>query len=146
MKVKDIALKEVHSAAPDTTVSEAAAMMKRHGVGILPVCEDGELLGMLTDRDVVIGCVAAGMDATECRVREFMTSDPVTVGPETDVTEAVSIMGKEQVHRLPVVDNGKLVGLLSLGDLAVALTDSGVVADTLRRISTPAQATSGQGS
>lgn len=142
MKVKDIAMKETHCAVPDTTINEATSMMKRHGVGVLPVCEDKKVIGMLTDRDIVIGCVAAGMDAKECQVREFMTSEPVAVAPDTDIEEAAEMMGKEQVHRLPVVDGNSLVGMLALGDLAIALNNDGVVADTLRRISTPSQAVS----
>jgi CBS domain-containing protein len=140
MKVKDISLKEVHSADSTTTVNEAASMMKRHGVGILPVCEDGRLLGMLTDRDIVIGCVAAGMDVKECQVKEFMTSEPVTIAPNMDIEEAAEVMGKEQVRRLPVVEDGNLVGMLSLGDIAMALDKNDVIANTLRRISSPSQA------
>lgn len=141
MKVKDTSLKEVHRIAPGASINEAAAMMKRHGVGVLPVCEGGKLLGMLSDRDIVIGCVAAGMDAKTCQVREFMTSDPVTVDANADVEEAARIMGRAQVRRLPVIDNDTVVGLFSLGDLAVTVDDNALLADTLRRISTPSRAT-----
>lgn len=140
MKVKDISLKEVHFAAPTTTINEAASMMKRHGVGALPICENGRLLGMLTDRDIVIGCVAAGMDTKECQVKEFMTSEPVVIVPNMDIEEAAEIMGKEQVRRLPVAEGGNLLGMLSLGDIATALDNDDLIANTLRRISTPSQA------
>ena len=140
MKVKDISLKEVHFAAPTTTINEAASMMKRHGVGVLPICENGRLLGMLTDRDIVIGCVAAGMDTKECQVKEFMTSEPVVIVPNMDIEEAAEIMGKEQVRRLPVAEGGNLLGMLSLGDIATALDNDDLIANTLRRISTPSQA------
>ena len=140
MKVKDISLKEVHFAAPTTTINEAASMMKRHGVGVLPICENGRLLGMLTDRDIVIGCVAAGMDTKKCQVKEFMTSEPVVIVPNMDIEEAAEIMGKEQVRRLPVAEGGNLLGMLSLGDIATALDNDDLIANTLRRISTPSQA------
>lgn len=114
-------------------------MMKRHGVGILPVCQNGKLLGMITDRDIVVGCVAAGVDPKECRAREFMTSEPITVTPEEDMEKVASIMGKEQVRRLAVVDDERLVGMASLGDVAIAVADDVVVADTLRYISRPSR-------
>lgn len=140
MKVRDIALKEMHCAKPDSNLSAIASMMKRHNVGFIPVCDGDRLIGTITDRDIVIGCIAADMDAEACPVREFMTSNPVTVSPDTDLEEAARIMGKEQVRRLPVLEDGKLVGLLSLGDLAAALLGKdNVLAETLRRISTPTQ-------
>ena len=85
MKVKEISIKEVHYTTPDSTVNEAASMMKRHGTGVLPVCDGGRLLGMLTDRDIVIGCVAAGLDTKDCQVKEFMTSDALTLTPDMDI-------------------------------------------------------------
>jgi len=98
-------------------------------------------VGMITDRDIVVSCVAAGMDATSCKAREFMTSNPIAVTPETDPVEAAKMMAREQVRRLPVVKEGRLVGILSLGDIATALPgNDSLVAETLRRISTPTQA------
>ncbi|MBI2829883.1 MAG: CBS domain-containing protein [Chloroflexi bacterium] len=141
MKVGDIGLKEVHCANPSATLDEVAGMMKRHGVGVIPVCNDGKIIGMITDRDIAIGCVAAGIDPHTCQAREFMTSHPVTVSPDVPIEEAARIMGKEQIHRMPVVEDDKLVGMLSLGDLSVALLgNDSLVAETLRKISTPAQA------
>jgi CBS domain-containing protein len=142
MKVKDISIKEVYYTTPDTNINEAASMMKRHGVGILPVCEGGRLLGMLTDRDIVIGCVAAGMDTKDCQVREFMTSDVVKLNPDMNIEEAAEIMGKEQVRRLPVVEDGCLRGMISLGDISLASENDIIVAETLRDISKPAQVAS----
>ena len=139
IKVKEISIKEVHYTTPDSTVNEAASMMKRHGTGVLPVCDGGRLLGMLTDRDIVIGCVAAGLDTKDCQVKEFMTSDALTLTPDMDIEEAAEIMGKEQVRRLPVVEKGALVGMISLGDISFALGNDHLAAETLRRISTPVE-------
>ncbi len=138
MKIRDIAIKDVHCATPGTTLDEVATMMKRHNVGVIPVCDDSRLLGIITDRDIVVSCVAANMDPHACRAREFMTSHPVIISPDADVQEAAHIMGREQVHRLPVVEGDRLVGIISLGDIAVALPgDEHTVAEALRKISMP---------
>lgn len=138
MKVRDIGMKEVHSADPSMHLSAIASMMKRHNVGVIPICDGDHLLGVLTDRDLVISCVAADMNPKECKAREFMTSNPITITPETDLEEAARIMGREQIHRLPVMEAGKLVGMISLGDVSMALTgDDRLVAETLRKISVP---------
>ena len=141
MKVKDIGIKEVHCANPSMTLSEIASMMKRHNVGVIPVCQGKKLLGMLTDRDLVVSCMAADMNPKECKAREFMTSNPITVTPDTDLEEAARIMGREQIRRLPVVEAGNLVGMISLGDVSMALSgNDSLVAETLRKISTPTHA------
>jgi CBS domain-containing protein len=142
MKVRDIAMKETYCASPTMSLSEIASMMKRHGIGAMPVCDGDKLVGMITDRDVVVSCVAAGMDAAYCKAREFMTSNPIAVTPETELEEAARMMAREQVRRLLVVEEGCLVGMLSLGDVAIALpANDTLVAETLRRISTPTQTT-----
>lgn len=141
MKVKDVGIKDVHCANPSMSFSEIASMMKRHNVGVIPVCEGKRLMGMLTDRDLVISCMAADMNPKECKAREFMTSNPITVTPDTNLEEAARTMGQEQIHRLPVVEAGNLVGMISLGDVSMALSDDdSLVADTLRKISTPTHA------
>jgi CBS domain-containing protein len=137
MKVKDIGLKEVYSAEPSSNLAEVAVLMKRHNIGVVPICEDGNLLGMITDRDMVLSCVAADIQPDECRAREFMTSNPVTVSSDNDLEEAAKMMGQEQLRRLPVVDGGRLLGIVSLGDVSAALKDDGLLAETLRRISEP---------
>ena len=135
MKVRDVGVKEVNCADPAMDLSEVATIMKRHNIGSVPVCEGGKLLGMLTDRDLVISCMASDMDPKECTAREYMTAKPVTVTPDMDLEEAAKIMGHEQLRRLPVVENGNLVGMLSLGDIAIALEDDCLIAERLRKIS-----------
>ena len=141
MQVKDVGIKDVHCANPSMSFSATASMMKRHNVGVIPVCEGKKLMGILTDRDLVISCMAAEMNPKECKARQFMTSNPITVTPDTNLEEAARIMGQEQIHRLPVVEAGNLVGMISLGDISLALSDDdSLVADTLRKISTPTHA------
>ena len=138
MKVKDIGMKEVYCADPSMNLSEIASMMKRYNVGVIPVCEGKKLLGMLTDRDLVITCIADNLDPNECGAREFMTANPATVTPDTDLEEAAGLMGREQVHRLPIVEDGNLVGIISLGDISLASSGNGsLAAETLHRISAP---------
>jgi len=141
MKVRDIGIKDVHCANPSMTLSDIASMMKRHNVGVIPVCEGKKLMGILTDRDLVINCMANDMNPKECKAREFMNSNPITVTPDTNLEEAESIMSQKQIRRLPVVEAGNLVGIISLGDVSIAISgDDSLVANTLRKISAPAHA------
>lgn len=137
MRLRDIMTTEVYCAEPSDSAAEVAAAMKRHNVGAMPVCQDGRLLGIVTDRDIVIECVASGANPKECKVSNFMTAEPVFATPDMDVAQAAQLMGKEQVHRLPVVENGHLVGMVSLGDLAVHSKDERLVAEMLKEVSLP---------
>jgi CBS domain-containing protein len=122
-------------ARADETVSEAARKMKDLGVGALPICgDDNRLAGMITDRDIVLNCVAEGMDTTEVRVQDYAGSEVVTIGADDSVDEALATMAKAGVRRLPVIDGHDLVGMLSQADLARNLPDD-KVADFLQAIS-----------
>ena len=97
----------------------AARLLSRHNVGSLPVCSaDGRLRGIVTDRDIVLRCIATEDDPAQTPVRDVMTRGCFTVGPDESCTEAARLMAARQVRRLPVVEKGRLVGMLSLGDLA----------------------------
>ena len=100
-------------------VIAAARLLKRMNLGALPVTDrSGKLVGMLTDRDIVVRCVAAGGDPREMAVGDIMSRGVVTASPESEVSDAARRMGRGQVRRLPVVEGGKLVGMLSLADMA----------------------------
>ena len=119
MKVSEIMSGRVVTICQDEPVIAAARLLKRMNLGALPVTDrSGRLRGMLTDRDIVLRCVASGADARELRVAVIMTRGVVTAEPETEVAEAARTMGGGQVRRLPVVEGGKLVGMLSLADMA----------------------------
>jgi len=119
MVVKDLMNPGVVSVEPTSTAAAAARLISRHNVGALPVCGgDGKLRGMVTDRDIVLRCVAAEDDPAQTPVRDIMTRSCVTVSPNADCREAARLMSAQQVRRLPVVEEGKVVGMLSLGDLA----------------------------
>ena len=119
MKVSDIMSGRVVTIGQKEPVIAAARLLKRMNLGALPVTDDsGRLRGILTDRDIVLRCVASGSDPRTLEVREIMSRGVVTAAPGTEISEAARLMRGDQVRRLPVVEGGKLVGMLSLGDLA----------------------------
>ncbi len=119
MLVSELMNSNVISVSPDDSAALAARMLYRYNVGSLPVCrEDGRLHGIVTDRDIVLRCVAAESDPETTPVKDIMTKSLVTVAPHDDVRQAAQLMATAQVRRLPVTDNGKLVGMVSLGDMA----------------------------
>ena len=104
---------------PDEPVVAAARLMRQRSIGALPVCSrDGRLRGMVTDRDIVLRCVAAEEDPAQTMVRDIMTRSCAAVSPHADCRQAAQLMSRQQVRRLPVVEEGRLVGMLSLADLA----------------------------
>jgi CBS domain-containing protein len=104
--------------AGDATVSEAARLMASEDVGSLPVVEGDELVGIVTDRDLVVQVVARGKDPDSVRVMDVYTKELVVASPEEPLDEALRRMASEQVRRLPVVDDGRLVGILAQADVA----------------------------
>ena len=114
MQVKEVMSRRIIAISPEETVAVAARLLSQHNIGALPVCSrDGRLRGMVTDRDIVVRCVAAGDDPERTRVAEIMTRRVLAV------EEAARLMAREQVRRLPVQEHGRLVGMVSLGDVAV---------------------------
>lgn len=119
MQVKDLMNPSVVTIEPGSSAALAARLISRHNVGALPVCgEDRRLRGVVTDRDIVLRCIAAEEDPAQTPVRDIMTRSCTTVSPGDDCREATRLMSLHQVRRLPVVENGKLVGVISLGDVA----------------------------
>lgn len=119
MQVRELMNPSVISVSTTDSTALAARLLSRHNIGSLPVCtSDGRLRGIVTDRDIVLRCIAAEEDPAQTPVREIMTRGCYTVGPEDDCRQATQTMAVRQVRRLPVVEGGKLVGMLSLGDLS----------------------------
>ena len=120
MKLRDIMTNPVIRIHPDESVAVAARTLAHYNIGILPVCGgDGRLCGLVTDRDLVTRCIASGRSPASTPVREVMTAHVVAAPPDMDTSAAAGLMGREQVRRLPVLENGRLCGMVSLGDLAV---------------------------
>jgi predicted transcriptional regulator len=110
-------------------------MMKSEDAGAIPILEDDELLGIITDRDIVIRCIAEGEDPAELTADDILSESPEVVEPDTDAEDALEIMGRHKVRRLPVVEDGALVGMVSLGDLAVKRGDLKDTGEALKDVS-----------
>ncbi len=120
MKLREIMTNPVVRIHPEENAAVAARMLARYNIGALPVCgSDGRICGLITDRDLVTRCLAAGRSPASTTVRQVMTPKVVAGRPDMDASEAADIMGREQVRRLPVLENGRLCGMVSLGDIAV---------------------------
>ena len=136
MKLREIMTNPVVRIHPEETVAVAARMLEHNNIGALPVCgSDGRLCGMVTDRDLVTRCLAAGKSPQTTSVREVMTTKIYVGRPDMEVSLAAGLMGREQIRRLPVMENGRLCGLISLGDLARKEESSYDAADVLGEIS-----------
>lgn len=137
MRVRDLMSKSVVTIAPEESAALAARLLSRHELGALPVCAaDGTLAGIVTDRDIVTRCVAAGEDPGRVPVRDIMSPAPSVITPEAPVSAAARLMAQRQVRRLPVVEQGQVVGMLSLGDLARSRRTDTEAAEALSDIST----------
>ena len=136
MKLRDIMTNPVIRIHPEETVAVASRTLARYNIGSLPVCGcDGRMCGVITDRDIVTRCLAAGRSPTSTAVRDVMTANVICGRPDMDTAAAAGLMGREQVRRLPVLENGKLCGMVSLGDLALEEQTSYDAGDALTEIS-----------
>jgi CBS domain-containing protein len=142
MKVRELMTKQPTTVEPDATLGEVATLMKQEDCGSIPVVEGNRLVGIVTDRDIVVRAVAAGKDPKTVRVSQVMSSDPVTIGPDAAIDEARKVMADRQIRRLPVVEKGSLVGIIVTAQIA-RREDQKQMGETIREISEPA---SGRGS
>lgn len=132
--VSDVMSTDIQCCTPLDNVYEVAVIMKDYDVGVVPIVEDGRLLGVITDRDIAIRGVASKHPGST-KVTDIMSSNLVTVAPDTSVEEAAELMATEQIRRLPVVQDNKLIGMISLGDLAVRRMYKHSVGEALSEIS-----------
>ena len=136
MRVSDIMTTDIAVAERETTAEEIATMMRDENVGAIPIVdEENALEGIVTDRDIVVRCIANGRDPSECTAEDIMTDDCHGIPPDTDVREAARIMAQYQIRRLAVVEDGELVGMLSIGDVAVKEGNDHLSGDALQEIS-----------
>ena len=133
MNIRDIMTPNPRTVSPDDSIESAARIMRDEDTGAVPVVQDGRPVGMLTDRDIVIRVVAEG--GTAQSVREIVSGRVISVSPDATTREATDLMSEHQIRRLPVVENERLVGIVSLGDLAVKEAKDRRVGDTLQSIS-----------
>jgi CBS domain-containing protein len=124
---------DVRTAGPEMTAADAAGLMASYDVGSIPVVDGDELLGIITDRDLIVRVVATRDDPAQVHLSDILTKHSLaTVTPDTRVSEARDLMASRRVRRLPVVKDHRLVGIVSLGDLAVERDPGSVLADVSR--------------
>jgi len=120
MKIKDVMVQEVVTINPSASLAEAAQLMRQANVGILPVVEEGQVCGVITDRDLVVRAIAVGADLASTPVGECATGDPVVAHPDWNLDQAMEAMARAQIGRLPVIDDDNtLAGIVTLGSLAL---------------------------
>lgn len=135
MKVRELMSRPVVRIHADEPISVAARTLTHYNIGSMPVCgTDGKLCGVITDRDIVTRCLAAERAPDRTKVRDVMTGQVLSVTPDTEIAAAARMMGVKQVRRLPVVENGRLCGMITLGDLAKSEENSFEAADALADI------------
>ena len=135
MKVRDVMTNSVDWASSNSSVLEVAKMMKKEDVGSIPICDGSKCTGIVTDRDIVLKVVAAGGNSSNTAAKDVMTTGVFSVTPDQDVHEAAALMSKNKIRRLPVVDQGNLVGIVALGDLAIEKVHINEAGDALSDIS-----------
>ena len=124
---RDIMSTDIQTIGEIDSVAEAARLMADLDVGALPICgEDGRVTGMVTDRDIVVKCIAEGGDPSTTRVEELAEGKPVTIGADDSVEEALHTMMEHNVRRLPVIDGHELIGMVSQADVAKNLPEDKV--------------------
>jgi CBS domain-containing protein len=126
MKVRDAMADTISCASPQDTIQHVAQLMKKDDTGFIPVVEGDRLAGVVTDRDIVIRCIAEGhSNPSQETVGHIMSTDVETVSPDEDLDKAAQKMANQEIRRLAVVDHGKLVGVLSHGNLVQATSGRG---------------------
>jgi len=135
MKIKDAMSPDVKYVKIDTPISQVARLMKEHECGSIPVSENEKLVGMITDRDIVLRCVAKDFDAVLMMAKDCMSARMLYCRDTDDVKDVLKNMGEQAVRHLPVVDeNKRLVGIVSFGDLSAACEDKACCGEAMEKI------------
>ena len=142
MQIKDVMTQSAETVDSDALVIDAATKMKELNVGSLPVCDNGKLEGLITDRDIIVRLLAEGRDPLYTRIGEIMTPGATYCFEDQTLDEAASLMEAQQIRRLPILNRNKeLVGMLSLGNIAVRADtiDQDLANEALKKISEPSE-------
>jgi CBS domain-containing protein len=134
MNIREVMTPNPRSVSPNDSIQNAACIMRDEDAGAVPVVDNGRAIGIVTDRDIVVRVVAEGGQLNR-PVRDIVTSALVSATPDMSTREAAELMSEHQIRRLPVVENDRLVGIVSIGDLAVKEGKDGRIGDTLQHIS-----------
>jgi CBS domain-containing protein len=128
-KIRDVMTPNPQSIQPSTTVQEAAKLMRDQDVGPIPIVENGSVTGIVTDRDIVIRAIAEGADPKTTQLGQVVSGELHAVAPEDPVERAIAVMREKAIRRVPVLEGDKLVGVLSIGDLAIERDADSALAD-----------------
>ncbi|MGB8001599.1 MAG: CBS domain-containing protein [Anaerobacillus sp.] len=132
--LQNLMSKNIVSVTPEQSIQEAAALMNQHNIGSLPVITNGQLCGMVTDRDITTRATATGGNA-DCQVSQCMSDNIVSATSNMSAEEAAALMAQNQIRRLPIVENNQVVGMVSLGDFATKTSDQQEAGTALSSIS-----------
>jgi CBS domain-containing protein len=124
-----------HTLGPDMNAFDAAGLMRQYDVGIIPVVDGGKFVGVVTDRDLALRVLADRQNPERVRLGDIVTKSPVTVTPDTKLSDARDLMADHKIRRLPVVKGDQLVGIVSMGDIAVHDASKRAVGDALSEVS-----------
>ena len=122
-QVRDVMTSNPTTCEPSATLVDAAKVIALEDVGSVPIVENGRLVGIVTDRDIIVRAVAEGRDVTSTTVKDVASKDLVTVTPDEDLDRALQLMGQRQVRRIPVVESDQVVGIVSQADVARAVDE-----------------------
>lgn len=137
-KARDVMTQAVVACPPAATLAEAARLMRDHNIGDVLVMDDDDLVGIITDRDITVQATAGGHDPQHALVQDYMQTDVVTGDANWKLDRVTETMSKHQIRRLPIVEKGRVVGIVSLGDIALRQHDRSAIAESLHQISEPA--------
>lgn len=137
LRARDLMTGGLITCPPETPVAEVAKLMRDRDVGDVLVADDGKLRGIVTDRDIAVRVAARERDLRETPVREYMSKHVITGEPHWKVDRLMKVMGERQIRRLPITDKGMLVGIVSMGDIALRDKHKSIIADSLKHVSEP---------
>ena len=136
--VRDAMTEDPRSIGASASVVEAARMMREDDIGSLPITDDEQLVGMITDRDITMRVVAEAADPNATSVEDVYSRDLISVEPDNDLEEALGLMARHQVRRLPVVEDGRLVGIVAQADIALSANET-KTGELVEAISAPSE-------
>ncbi|MCE5314415.1 MAG: CBS domain-containing protein [Armatimonadota bacterium] len=137
MNIRDIMTTELVTCTPNDTLMQVAQKMQSMDVGSCPVVDQNTLVGIVTDRDITVRAISKGFDPNNTFVSDIMTPNPIYGSQYMSMEDACLLMQDNQIRRLPIVDNSRLVGIVTLADLAMDLDEDEILAETLEKISLP---------
>jgi len=135
MKVRDIMSSDVIFVDTSSKIPEIARLMKQNGIGAVPVLQSGNIAGIITDRDIILRVLADNLDLNTVTAGQIMSENPVSIEENQDIDRAADMMAENQIKRLPVLSKGKLIGIITLGDLAIEQIHMDEAGDALNGIS-----------